>query len=208
VNLSSILLVHGAGSGPWIFDGWARHFEGAPLVTVDLHEGLDVSFASMADYAAAIERAADELPRPRAVVAWSMGGLVALMAARVADVLVLLEPSPPGEVQGFRPELALAQGAFDPEREYGAFPDGIRARLESELARRERKRGISVPTLECTALAVWGDWEERGRAIAALYGVEELRLPGKSHWDLVLDDEAISAIASWLEACQPSRSTG
>ena len=97
--------------------------------------------------------------------------------------------------------------AFDPEREYGVFPDGIRARPESELARRERKRGISVPALECAALAVWGDWEERGSAIAAFYGVEELRLAGKSHWDLVLDDDAIAAVRAWLEA-QPSRSTG
>lgn len=197
--------MHGAGSGPWIFDGWPRHLEGQRLETVDLHERLNVSFASMADYAAAVERAAGGLPRPLAVVAWSMGGLAALMAAHVADVLVLLEPSPPGEVQGFRPELALGYGEFDPEREYGGFPDGIRARPESELARRERKRGISVPTLDCPALAVWGDWEERGRAIAAFYGVEELRLPGKSHWDLVLDDEAIAAVAGRL--AQPSRST-
>ena len=199
--------MHGAGSGPWIFNGWARHFGEARLATVDLHDGLNVSFASMADYAAAIERAAGELPRPLAVVAWSMGGLVALMASHVADVLVLLEPSPPGEVQGFRPQLALAYGAFDPELEYGGFPDGIRARSESELARRERKRGISVPALPCPALAVWGDWEERGRAIAARYGIEELRLPGKSHWDLVLDDDAIAAVAAWL-GTQPSRSTG
>jgi hypothetical protein len=200
-----ILLVHGAGSGPWIFDGWRTHFDGAELATVDLHAGLDVSFASMRQYADAVERAAAELPRPRTVVAWSMGGLAALIARDSADHLVLLEPSPPGEVQGFAPGLALAYGAFDPERVYGPFPAGIRARPESELARRERKRGISVPAVDCAALVVYGDWEDRGRAIAERYGVEALHLPGKTHWDLVLDDGAVAAIAGRIG--QSSRST-
>jgi pimeloyl-ACP methyl ester carboxylesterase len=159
----------------------------------------------MRHYAAAIERAAAELPHPRTVVAWSMGGLAALIARDSADVLVLLEPSPPGEVQGFVPGLALAYGTFDPERVYGAFPPGIRARPESELARRERRRGISVPGLGCPALVVYGDREERGGAIAERYGTDSLHLPGKRHWDLVLDPGAVAAIAGRI--AQRSRST-
>ncbi len=127
-----------------------------------------------------------------------MGGLAALMATESAEALVLLEASAPGEVQGFRPEVALVPGVFDPELEYGAFPEGIRARPESALARAERKRGISVPTLSCPAL-VWCYGEEfsdeRGRRLAKQYGARELALSGKSHWDLVLDREAIDAVA-------------
>jgi pimeloyl-ACP methyl ester carboxylesterase len=164
---------------------------------VDLHLGLDTACATMRDYAAAVGRAASRLPRPRMLVGWSMGGLAALMAAACADALVLLEASAPGEVQGFRPEVALAPGVFDPEREYGAFPAGIPARAESALARAERKRGISVPTIACPALVVYGEEfpDERGRRLATQYGARELALPGKSHWDLVLDPEVIRAVA-------------
>ncbi len=158
----------------------------------------------MRDYAAAIERAAAALPRPLTVIAWSMGGLAAMLAAPPVDLLVLLEPSPPGELQGFRPELALVQGTFDPERAYGAFPPGVRARPESALARAERKRGISVAALHQPALVVYGDefLRERGQNLARLYGAAELHLPGKTHWDLVRDEEAVAAVA------QASRSTG
>jgi pimeloyl-ACP methyl ester carboxylesterase len=191
-----------------VFDRWPRHFPGVRIEAVDLHSGLQVGYASMADYAAAIERAAAGLPRPLAVVAWSMGGLAAMQAEVSADVLVLLEPSPSGEVQGFRPELALVYGTFDPERAYGPFPDGVRARLESAFARAERKRGVSVAALPCPALVVYGaDFpDDRGRDLARVYGADELHLPGKSHWDLVLDDDAIQAVAGRI--AQPSRSTG
>jgi hypothetical protein len=100
-------------------------------------------------------------------------------------------------VQGFRPEVAPADGVFDPEREYGAFPAGIRARPESARARAERKRGISVPAIACAMLVVYGEEfaDERGRRLAKQYGARELSLPGKSHWDLVLDPEAIQRVA-------------
>jgi hypothetical protein len=66
----------------------------------------------------------------------------------------------------------------------------MRARPESLLARGERKRGISVPSLPCPALVVYGDQlaEERGRRLAAHYGADELAFPGLDHWGLVLDE--------------------
>ena len=199
----SLLLVHGAGSGPWVFDGWPAAFPpGLRLETVDLHEGLDPAHATMAQYADAVARAAERLARPVVVVAWSMGGLAAMMAADCADGLVLLEASAPAEVQGVHRDVRPAPGVFDPEAEYGAFPDGVRARPESSLARAERKRGISVPELRCPTLVVYGDEyaEERGRRLVARYGAHELELPGKSHWDLVRDPEALRAIATRIAA--------
>lgn len=194
----SLLLVHGAGSGPWVFDGWRELFPPTLRIeTVDLQEGLDPAHASMAQYADAVARAAQGLDHPVVVVAWSMGGLAAMMAADSADALVLLEASAPAEVQGVRREVVPAPGVFDPEGEYGAFPRGVRARPESALARAERKRGISVPELCCPTLVVYGDafTDERGSRLVARYGTRELSLPGKSHWDLVRDPDAIRAVA-------------
>jgi hypothetical protein len=54
---ASLLLVHGAGSGQWIYDGWADEFASLYVASVDLHEGLDVGRAAMAGYANRVRRA-------------------------------------------------------------------------------------------------------------------------------------------------------
>lgn len=205
--MRSLILVHGAGSGPLVFDGWPAAFPRVELEAVDLHAGLNVAEAAMSNYAAIVARTADSTARPLAICGWSMGGLAALMAAQQtgAERLVLLEPSPPGEVQGFDPEVHVEPGLFDPEEVYGPFPPGIPARPESLLARAERKRGVSVPSLHCPALVVYGDdyADERGRHVARFYGSDELFLPGLNHWDLVRDGRAAAAVAAWLGGEDP-----
>jgi pimeloyl-ACP methyl ester carboxylesterase len=155
----------------------------------------------MLNYEAVATRAGDWVERPFALLGWSMGGLVALMAARRVepDLLVLLEPSPPAEVQGVH-DVELAEGVYDPEEEYGPLP--LPARPESLLARGERKRGISVPSLPCPVLVVYGDAfsEVRGRAVASFYGAEELALPGLDHWGLVLTQDARDAVAARIDS--------
>lgn len=130
-----------------------------------------------------------------------MGGLVVLEAAQVTapSAVVLLEASPPAEVQGFA-DSPLEDGTFDPEEVYGRFPAGMRARPESLRARGERKRGISAPELPCPSLVVHGDDfpDERGRALAAFYGSDLRWFPGLDHWDLVLRPEVPAAVAAWL----------
>jgi pimeloyl-ACP methyl ester carboxylesterase len=180
------VLVHGAGSGPWVFDEW-RH-PALDVATVDLQEGLDVATASMRDYADVVVRTCRGSTRPTALCGWSMGGLVAMMAAAVAEVdaLIVLEPSPPAEVQGTQ-EVPDTTGTFDPEKVYGAFPPAMAARPESSRARADRKRGISVPRLPPRSLVVYGEEFEhdRGRALASFYGIDEAHFPGLGHWDLV-----------------------
>ncbi len=160
----------------------------------------------MSNYEAVVYRAAGLLPRSLALCGWSMGGLVAMMAARRAEPerLVLLEPSPPSQVRGPDPGTCPEPGTFDPKEAYGAFPPGMRARPGSALARAERKRGVSVPSLPCPALVVYGEEfaEERGRAVARFYGAEELHVPGADHWALVLDPRVRAEIRAYL-----SRST-
>jgi hypothetical protein len=131
-----------------------------------------------------------------------MGGLVVLLAAIRSrpHSIVLLEPSPPGEVQGFDPSVSPAPGTFDPEEAYGPFPAGYRARPESSFARAERKRGISVPSLPCPLLVICGDEfrAERGEAVARVYGSNVAYLPGRNHWDLVLDPGVLQHVAQFL----------
>lgn len=155
----------------------------------------------MLNYEAVAAADAALLARPLVLVGWSMGGLVAMMAARRVgpERLVLLEPSPPAEVQGSDEGVPLEEGVYDPEQVYGPFPPGVRSRPEAVLARAERKRGVSVPSLPCPTLVVYGDEfpDERGRRVAAVYGAEELHLPGLSHWELVLRTEALSRVVEW-----------
>jgi pimeloyl-ACP methyl ester carboxylesterase len=196
------VLLHGAGSGPWVFDGWREALGGFEVAVPDLQAGLNVAEAAMSNYAAVAVRAAEVVPAPRALVGWSSGGLAAMLAARPAEAarLVLVEASPPAEVQGEDPSVEPVAGTFDPEETYGPFPPGMRARPESSFARAERKRGISVPELPCPALVISGREfpEERGSALAARYSAEELRFPSISHWELVLDPEVAEAVARSL----------
>ena len=199
---ASLLLVHGAGSGPWVYDGWLSAFPTLTVEAVDLQEGLAVEQASMSEYADRVAAAARSMPGPVAVCGWSMGGLVVLQAAQEVQPhsVVLLEGSAPAEIQGCDPDVQLVGGAFDPEAEYGKFPVGIAARPESLLARAERKRGISVPSLPCPSLVIASaDFpDERGRSMAELYGSEFVEFPELRHFDLVLDAAPRAAVADFL----------
>jgi hypothetical protein len=114
-----------------------------------------------------------------------MSVLVVLQeAARArAHSVILIEASLPGEVQGFNGDPEITQGTLDPEAVYGPFPAPVPARPESSLARGERKRGISGPSLPCPSLVMYGDEfrDARGTAIARPYGREERDFPGLGH---------------------------
>ncbi|MDQ4130925.1 MAG: alpha/beta fold hydrolase [Actinomycetota bacterium] len=206
---ASVLLLHGGGSGPEIFSGWKEHFPDSDFVPVDLHEGLRIETARMEDYAA---RAVDEGRHSRPPVlmcGWSMGGLVAMMAARQLRPgwLALLEPSPPAEVQGVDETVTPRRGTFDPEVVYRTFPEGVSPRRESSYARSQRKRGIFITTLPCPTLVVFGrDFpDERGRSIAAAYDAAAVELEDLDHWGLVLDRRVARVVSSWAASTRPAR---
>jgi hypothetical protein len=120
--------------------------------------------------------------------------------------VILLEPSAPAEIQGYNPDVQLVDGTFDPEAEYGTFPNGIEARPESLLARAERKRGISVPLLPCPSLVIaTSDFpDDRGRSVADLYGSALVQFPDLRHFDLVLHTAPREAVANFLDAPAPT----
>lgn len=194
-------MVHGAGSGPQVFERWATPGGAIELVAADLHDGVDVATASMDDYAANLRRFCAGLARPLALCGWSMGGLVAMMAEpQVAPAsLVLIEPSAPAEVQGTH-DVPDAAGTFDPEEVYGSFPDGVAARPESQRARADRKRGISVAALPRRTLVVYGDefGAERGRAIEERYGIDGAYFAGLDHWGLVRDESVRGRVLDYV----------
>ncbi len=203
----SLLLIHGAGSGPWVFDGWGESFPGLHIAVPDLHEGLDVGRASMDDYTARVVAEGRLLGKPLAVCGWSMGGLVAMMAASKLgpEWLILVEASAPREVQGFNEQIEPCPGVFDSERVYGAFPSGVRSRPESQYARAERKRGISVAALPERTLVISGREypDERGRQLAAFYGAHLREFPTLSHWELVRAISVRDEIRRFLAAGRP-----
>ena len=83
---------------------------------------------------------------------------------------------------------------------YGSFPSDMRARPELLFARAERKRGISVPSLPCPSLVIYGDEfrEERGLPLVSLYGSEGYDAPGLDHWGLVRDRRVCEKIIRFL----------
>lgn len=195
----TLVLVHGATSGPWAFDGWAAAFPGWELRAPDLQAGLDVARASMGDYVEQVISAAGG--REVALCGWSMGGLVALMAAERLPVtaLIAIEPSLPLPLHPGQPDRPLRTGTYDAEAAYGPLPPRLPHRAESQFAADERHRGIEVDPLDVPVLVVSGrDHPDRGELVAAHFHAEHLRFPDLGHAALVADSRVRHAIASWL----------
>ncbi len=236
-----VLLVPGAANSTWIWAEWAAVLAAAgwPVYALALrgHRGgrpAEVARLTMDDYRDDVALAAAQVAEPPVVIGWSMGGLVALMyAATRPDLraLVLLAPSPPLEIQGAGDEESVKQipDIFGPEV-YGIPRAGepVKGRLaelteaetarlvelmelESGAARRQRKRGISVPAeqVRCPTLILTGDRDRQfppaeGARIAAYYGAEHLVVPGASHLGVVAHAptarELAGQVVAWLAA--------
>lgn len=204
-----LVLVHGATSGPWVFDQWPGAFPGYDVRAPDLQKGLDVARAQMSDYVDRVVGAAAD--RPSVVCGWSMGGLVALMAAQDSrlQAVVVIEPSLPLELSGGDALRSFRSGTYDAESAYGPLPPGTRCRPESLRALDERKRGISVPSVDCPLLVVAGSSGHlEGLMLARHYGADLLEFPALGHSDLVVDRGVMAGIAAWLAGAAPLRSHG
>jgi pimeloyl-ACP methyl ester carboxylesterase len=164
---------------------------------------------------------------------WAMGGLVAMLAAALdprVPGLLLIAPSPPLEVAGrAEPEVVreTPSGAFGPEV-YGLYPDDIEASRDalhdltdhevvalleqvrgaegSGLARRQRRRGVSLAAsaLRCPALVVFGEADrqfapELQRRLAIYLGADAQAVPEAGHWGIVCHDVAVASAAPGVD---------
>ena len=144
---SPVVLVHGAANSAAVWTFWQKELarRGWSSYAVDLrgHGGsvdADLSRTSMGNYAADVIACARELGRPLLLIGWSMGGLVAMMAAEAvrAQGCVGLAPSIPA--RSTNPSVTLRTGEFGPE-EYGiADRDPNRQPTMSDLDMEERGR--------------------------------------------------------------------
>jgi pimeloyl-ACP methyl ester carboxylesterase len=225
-----IVLVHGAANSSAVWTYWAPLLvaDGWPVHAIDLrghgaNSTTSLVRTSMHDYLADVRQLLGQLRRRPVIIGWSMGGLVALMAAAegLAHACIGLAPSTPA--RAIDATVPLREGEFGPE-EYGitcrnpdhqpAMPDLDRDERivalgslgrESRYARDERQRGIVVETLPCPLSIVTGSEDRqwpRQRYDGLHLPADYLIVDGASHWGLVLNRRALAkiepAVLDWL----------
>jgi len=180
--------------------------------------------ASMRDYAEDVCSVAAQLSERPVVIGWSMGGLVAMMAASTGEFAACVGLAPSVPARAVDTTLPLREGEFGPE-EYGItsldpadqpeMPDLDREEREvalasvgseSRYARDERKRGIVIESLPCPLLIVTGTADRqwpRERYDDLPLEADYAAVDGASHWGLVLSRRALAAmlpdVLGWLE---------
>ena len=230
-NSPPIVLIHGAANSAAVWKFWQRELAAQGLTSygVDLRghgaDGdRDISDAGMEDYAVDVRSIIQHASSPLVVMGWSMGGLVAMMAAASGGcaACVALAPSTPAQEEDLSVELRW--GEFGPE-EYGitgldpehqpAMPDLDREEREialsslgreSRRARDERRRGVVIGSMPCPLLIVTGSndrqWPSE-RYEGLWLKSDRLVVEGASHWGLVLNRRAIaqalSGVTGWME---------
>lgn len=208
-----VVFVHGAGGGAWEWAIWRRMFaaHGWTVVARDLlPAGGELAQTRLQDYADQVEswmhgeetgRARNHLPRT-ALVGASLGGLLALIAARrvAPAALVLVNPVPPAGVEPGAagkdyPDVVPWGSARSFSSTRRAMPDADDAacrfafrrwRDESGAVLREAARGVSVGALAAPSLVFASECDTdvapaASRAFADRYGAEFRLLRGASH---------------------------
>lgn len=219
------LLVHGAGGGGWEWNRWRGAFRvaGVAVDAPDLQpvrEGLAAT--TFDDYLAQVRGALDALPRPRALVGASLGGLLALAAADAADALVLVNPIPPPPWHARLPQrpwpvvvpwrrdarLAATRRALPDADDATALYAFRRWRDESGAVLRAAQAGIAVPAPACPVLCIASRLDEDvppaiTAALAEAWGASLLRTASPSHVGPLLGRGAAGVAAqaaAWLSA--------
>ena len=219
------LLVHGAGGGGWEWNRWRGPFRAAAIAVSapdlePVREGLAAT--TFDHYLAQVRRTLEALPRPRALVGASLGGLLALAAADAADALVLVNPIPPApwhaqlpqrawpEVVPWRRDarLAATRRALPDADEATALYAFRRWRDESGTVLRTARAGIAVPAPACPVLCIASLLDEDvspaiTAALAEAWGASLLLAASPSHVGPLLGRGAAGVAAqaaAWLSA--------
>lgn len=221
----SALLVHGGGGGGWEWNVWKGVFEAARLrvSAPDLQASADgLAHTRFDDYARQVRSALEALPRPRALVGASLGGLLAMACADAADALVLVNPLPPSpwhaQLPGREwPDVVPWQRDARLTGTRRALPDADEAtalfafrhwRDESGLAMRGAYDGIVVERPACPVLCIASMVDDDvppalTAALATEWGASLLRATAVSHVGTLLGRNAADCAAqvlAWLSA--------
>jgi pimeloyl-ACP methyl ester carboxylesterase len=231
-----IVLVHGAANSAVVWAYWqaALAEAGWASYAIDLrghgHSApLDLSHTRMRDYVDDVSSLMSQLGPEPVLMGWSMGGLVAMMAASegAPAACVALAPSVPSRERDAA--APLRPGVFgaefygitgdDPDNQ-PAMPDLDREERmialsslgpESQLARDDRKAGIVIESMPCPLLIVTGTNDRlwpRATYDDLRLPAQHLEIEGASHWGLVLSRRALAsevpAVTGWLKRREPS----
>lgn len=145
MSMPSLLLIHGAACGAWVWDAWRRHLQehGWQVNVLDLRGHgrslpTDFSTVTMEDYVADLASVTPQIEAAQGVHpvlgGWSMGGLVAMMYAAEhpeTPATLLFDPMVPAEVRKADIEtLRRFAGTSLTPAAFGIHPD------DRELSRR------------------------------------------------------------------------
>ncbi|MEL1263704.1 alpha/beta hydrolase [Pseudoxanthomonas putridarboris] len=225
----SALLVHGAGGGGWEWNLWRDVFasSGMAVAAPDLEPIADgLAATRFGDYQRQARDALEALPRPRAVVGASLGGLLAMRVAEDADALVLANPLPPApwhrdlparEWPGVVPwrrdaRLSSTHRALSDSDEATALFAFRRWRDESGAVLREAYAGLAIERPACPVLFVLSRRDEDipvaiPRAMAAAWSADVLETPSGSHVGPLLGRHAAGVATqtvAWLNGARPT----
>lgn len=217
-------MLHGAGGGGWEWNVWARVFaaRGWTVSAPDLQPiAAGLAATRLDDYRRQALAHLEALPRPRAVVGASLGGLLALQCGAWADALVLVNPIPPAPWHVLLPG-APAGEAVVPWRARAdlagtrrALPDAMDAdalfafrrwRDESGAVLEDARRGVHVDRPACPALVV-GSLQDAdvpvaaSRSIAQAFSAAYIECEHASHVGPLLGRDAhdvAARVVTWL----------
>ena len=221
----SALLVHGAGGGGWEWKVWRGVFDAAGIKAYapDLQPSAQgLAETTLDEYAAQVGATLRDLPRPRALIGASVGGLLAAMCAGDADQLVLINPIPPSPwhaqlPQREWPDIVPWQREARLTGTRRALPDSDDAtalfafrhwRDDSGAVMRAAQAGVDVAKPQCPVLCIASRVDDDvppalTQALALEWGASLLRVPAISHVGPLLGRGA-AAVAlqavSWLSS--------
>lgn len=223
--MKSALLIHGAGGGGWEWNLWRDVLtaRGLQVDAPDLQpSAAGVQATAFHDYVVQMRDALHALPRPRALVGASLGGLLAAIVAEAADALVLVNPLPPTPFHEASPRrswpdivpwsrdarLASTRRAMPDADDATALYAFRRWRDESGAVLHAAQTGIAVAKPHCPVLCIVSEQDEdvpaaTTLALADAWKTDLMRLPAAGHVSPLLGRGAAAIArqtAAWLSA--------
>jgi pimeloyl-ACP methyl ester carboxylesterase len=224
-RIGHALLLHGAGGGGWEWNMWRGVFATARIgvSTPELQPAADgLAATTLDDYRRQAQAALSALPRPRALVGASLGGLLAAQCAEEADALVLVNPLPPAPWAHALPtrewpalvpwrrdaRLASTRRALPDADDATALFAFARWRDESGAVLRAVHAGIDAARPSCPVLCVVSTADEdvppaTTRSLAADWGADLIEAASPSHVGPLLGRGAAALaeqVVAWLSA--------